>query len=67
MGIPMDDDIHAPTVASGPTSGGAPRDLAKLSMVQLMQEKERIEEELSALSSVLKSVGFSDPGPNTCD
>lgn len=55
MGIPMD-DIHAPTVASGPTSGGAPRDLSKLSMVDLMQEKERIEAELSALSSVLGSV-----------
>lgn len=59
MGIPMDNDIHAPTVASGPTSGGVPRDLSKLSMVELMQEKERIEVELSALSSVLNSVGFS--------
>ncbi|PWY88355.1 hypothetical protein BO70DRAFT_350725 [Aspergillus heteromorphus CBS 117.55] len=52
------DDIHAPTVASGPTSGGPPpRDLSKLGMVDLMQEKERIEEELSALSSVLTSHG----------
>jgi 26S proteasome non-ATPase regulatory subunit 9 len=56
MGIPMDDDIHAPTVASGPTSGGVPRDLSKLSMTDLMAEKERIEAELSALSSVLNSV-----------
>lgn len=58
MGIPMDDsdNIHAPTVASGPTSGGAPYDASKLSMPELMQEKERIEEELSALSSVLNSV-----------
>lgn len=56
MGIPMDDDIHAPTVASGPTSGGAPYDASKLSMPKLMQEKERIEAELSALSSVLNSV-----------
>lgn len=57
MGIPMGSNIHAPTVASGPTSGGAPpRDLSKLGMVDLMQEKERIEEELSALSSVLGSV-----------
>lgn len=53
----MDDNIHAPTVASGPTTtGGSERDPAKLSMVELMQEKERIEEELSALSSVLTSV-----------
>lgn len=57
MGILMDDDIHAPTVASGPTSGGtAPRDLSQLSMVELMTEKDRIEAELSALSSVLGSV-----------
>ncbi|PYI11637.1 26S proteasome non-ATPase regulatory subunit 9 [Aspergillus sclerotiicarbonarius CBS 121057] len=60
MGIPMDRNIHAPTVASGPTSGGAPpRDLSKLGMVDLMQEKERIEEELSALSSVLGSHGVN--------
>jgi 26S proteasome non-ATPase regulatory subunit 9 len=50
------DDIHAPTVASGPASGALPRDLSKLSMPELMQEKERIEEELSALSAVLQSV-----------
>ncbi|CAG8927964.1 unnamed protein product [Penicillium salamii] len=51
------DDIHAPTVASGPASGGTPRDVSKLSMPDLMQEKERIEEEMSALSSVLQSHG----------
>ncbi|KAA8649717.1 putative 26S proteasome non-ATPase regulatory subunit Nas2 [Aspergillus tanneri] len=55
----MDDNIHAPTVSSGPTSGEAPRDLATLSLVDLMQEKERIEEELSALSSVLSSHGVN--------
>ncbi|KAJ5781881.1 uncharacterized protein N7518_010364 [Penicillium psychrosexuale] len=53
----MNDNIHAPTVASGPTSGVTPRDLSKLSMPDLMQEKERIEAELSALSSVLQSHG----------
>ena len=52
----MDNNIHTPTVASGPTSGATPRDLSKLSMPDLMQEKERIEAELSALSSVLQSV-----------
>lgn len=56
--IIMNDNIHAPTVASGPTSGVTPRDLSKLSMPDLMQEKERIEAELSALSSVLQSVRF---------
>lgn len=55
-GLSMDDNIHAPTVASGPTSGAAPRDLSKLSMPDLMQEKERIEAELSALSNVLDTV-----------
>ncbi|KAE8138154.1 hypothetical protein BDV38DRAFT_245604 [Aspergillus pseudotamarii] len=56
----MDDNIHAPTVASGPTTtGGSGRDPAKLSMVELMQEKECIEEELSALSSVLTSHGVN--------
>lgn len=58
MGILMDGNIHTPTVPSGPSSGGARRDLSKLSMVDLMQEKERIEEELSALSSVLNSVSI---------
>lgn len=56
----MADNIHAPTVASGPTSGVAPRDLSKLSMPDLMQEKERIEAELSALSSVLDTVSVLD-------
>ncbi|OOQ87014.1 putative 26S proteasome non-ATPase regulatory subunit 9 [Penicillium brasilianum] len=59
MGIPMDDNIHAPTVASGPTSGATPRDYSKLTMPDLMQEKERIEAELSALSSVLSSHGVN--------
>lgn len=54
----MDDNIHAPTVASGPTSGGPARDVSKLSMPDLMQEKERIEAELSALSSVLDTVSL---------
>jgi 26S proteasome non-ATPase regulatory subunit 9 len=55
----MDDNIHAPTVASGPTSGATPRDYSKLAMPELMQEKERIEAELSALSSVLSSHGVN--------
>ncbi|KAL4932050.1 putative 26S proteasome non-ATPase regulatory subunit Nas2 [Aspergillus undulatus] len=59
MGIPMADNLHAPTVSSGSTSGGVPRDLSKLSMGDLMKHKEGIEEELSALSSVLSSHGVN--------
>ncbi|KAJ5930190.1 26S proteasome non-ATPase regulatory subunit 9 [Penicillium verhagenii] len=55
----MGDNIHAPTVASGPTSGGIQRDWSKLSMPELMQEKEKIEEELKALSAVLTSHGVT--------
>ncbi|PCG99912.1 Small GTPase superfamily, Rab type [Penicillium occitanis (nom. inval.)] len=56
----MNRDIHAPTVPSGPTTAGAGfRDLSKLSMVELMSEKDRIEAELSAYSSVLTSQGVT--------
>ncbi|KAE8553964.1 hypothetical protein EYB25_002502 [Talaromyces marneffei] len=56
----MNRDIHAPTVPSGPTTAGTGfRDLTKLSMVELMSEKERIEAELSAYSSVLTSQGVT--------
>lgn len=58
MGLPMD-DIHTPTVASGPTSthtfkgtnneGGS-------TLFDLIAEKTRLEEELKALSGVLDSV-----------
>ncbi|KAL4780604.1 hypothetical protein BJX76DRAFT_337621 [Aspergillus varians] len=57
MGIPMANNIHAPTISSGSTSGGVPLDLSKLSIDDLMQHKKRIEEELSALSSALSSHG----------
>ncbi|KAL4821959.1 hypothetical protein BDW67DRAFT_149906 [Aspergillus spinulosporus] len=59
MGIPMANNLHAPTISSGSTSGGIPRDLSKLSMADLMKHKDRIEEELSALSSVLNSHGVN--------
>ncbi|EED21082.1 26S proteasome non-ATPase regulatory subunit Nas2, putative [Talaromyces stipitatus ATCC 10500] len=60
MGITMNRDIHAPSVPSGPTTAGTGfRDLSKLSMVELMSEKERIEAELSAYSSVLTSQGVT--------
>lgn len=53
------DDIHTPTVPSGPTTGqravnGIGKD--KLSLMELISEKTRVEEELSALGSVLDSV-----------
>ncbi|KAL5040916.1 hypothetical protein BDW71DRAFT_192843 [Aspergillus fruticulosus] len=65
MGIPMANNLHAPTVSSGSTSGGIPLDLSKLSMADLMKHKERIEEELSALSSVLNSHGVNMSTPLT--
>lgn len=52
------DDIHAPTVGSGPTSGGHSNGITKenLSLRQLIDEKDRVEAELKALGSVLDSV-----------
>jgi 26S proteasome non-ATPase regulatory subunit 9 len=59
MGIPMDDDIHNPTVPSGPTSVRTDRrDLSKLSLAELFHEKDRLEVELKALSAVLESVRY---------
>ncbi|KAI9882953.1 MAG: hypothetical protein M1823_005300 [Watsoniomyces obsoletus] len=61
MGIPMD-SIHAPTVASGPTSGPSPRNEANrddVPLMKLIQEKDRVEEELKALGGVLDSHGVN--------
>ena len=58
MGLRMD-DIHAPTVPSGPsTSKPSSFDPAsdKRSLLELMDLKTKLEEELSALGSVLESV-----------
>ena len=57
MGLPMD-DIHTPTVASGPTPGRSPAndDLDKLPLMDLVNKKVKVEEELSALGGVLDSV-----------
>lgn len=57
MGLRMNQDLHAPTVGSGPTShptasGGD----KQRSLQELIAEKENIEAELSALGSVLDSV-----------
>ena len=53
------DDIHTPTVPSGPTTGqGAVNSVGKdkLSLMDLIAEKTRVEYELTALGSVLDSV-----------
>ena len=57
MGLRMD-DLHAPTVGSGPTSSGYSNGVPKeqLSLQELIAEKDRLEEELKALGQVLDSV-----------
>ena len=58
MGLPMD-DIHTPTVPSGPASihtSGSGNNSGPNSLQDLILEKTRAEEELKALSSVLDSV-----------
>ena len=65
MGLRMD-DIHTPTVPSGSTTGqgganGVDKD--KLSLMDLIAEKTKVEEELTALGSVLDSVCH---GSQTC-
>ncbi|SLM36820.1 gtp-binding nuclear protein gsp1 ran [Lasallia pustulata] len=61
MGLPME-DIHTPMVPSGPTSryGSANGDKHdRLSLLDLIAEKDRVEAELSALGSVLDSHGVN--------
>lgn len=58
----MDDDMHTPTFRSGPASG--PRattgvDKGRLSLIEFIAEKTSVEEELSALGSVLDSVSLA--------
>lgn len=56
------DDIHTATVPAGPTSAQAEaRDFSKLSLTQLIQEKERLEAELQALIGILESVSYTCP------
>lgn len=60
MGLPMD-DIHTPTVPSGPASThtfGSGGRAGGASLLDLIAEKTRAEEELKTLSSVLDSVGI---------
>ncbi|OAL54142.1 26S proteasome non-ATPase-like protein regulatory subunit 9 [Pyrenochaeta sp. DS3sAY3a] len=55
------DDIHAPTVSSGPTSAGYSNGVPKeqLSLQELIAEKDRLEAELKALGQVLDSHGVN--------
>lgn len=60
MGLPLRmENLHAPTVPSGPTSGAASTngvETRSLSLGELQAQKDNIEAEMSALSSVLDSV-----------
>jgi len=61
---PHMDDLHAPTVTSGPTSAGYSNGVPKnqLSLQQLIAEKDRVETELKALGQVLDSVCVASIG-----
>ncbi len=57
------ENLHAPTVPSGPTSAPTTNGIqtAGLSFAQLQAKKDNIEAEIRALSSVLDSVGALVP------
>jgi hypothetical protein len=61
MGLPQRmENLHAPTVPSGPTSAPAATNgtlNSRLTFPQLQARKDNIEAELRALGSVLESVG----------
>ena len=61
------DNIHAPTVSSGPTSSGYSNGIPKeqLSLQELIAEKDRLEAELKALGQVLDSVCIAQRLENT--
>lgn len=60
MGLPMD-NLHTPTVASSATSTAQNGDKKRMSIQELMAEKDRVWSELSALGSVLDSVSTHLP------
>lgn len=58
MGLRMD-DLHAPTVGSGPTSQPPSNGTEdELTLQELIAKKENLEAELTALGSVLDSVWY---------
>ncbi|CAJ2501693.1 Uu.00g045460.m01.CDS01 [Anthostomella pinea] len=67
MGLPLRmDNIHAPTVPAGPSSGRVTNGNAKqLSFAELQLKKENMEAELKALGSVLDSHGANMETPLT--
>ena len=60
MGLLMD-DIHTPSVPSGAVTGQRSSDEPKESvpLLELMTQKQQLEEELKALGSVLDSVSHT--------
>ncbi|KAI9719294.1 MAG: hypothetical protein M1812_003624 [Candelaria pacifica] len=61
MGLRMD-DLHAPSVSSGPRMGGHASSSSQQDekpLIELVAEKDRAESELKALSSVLDSHGVN--------
>lgn len=64
MGLSMD-DLHTPTVPSGPTSSSVQNGLPKkdLSLTDLITERDRVEGEITALCAVLESVWRSQSLP----
>ncbi|KAG7042947.1 GTP-binding nuclear protein GSP1/Ran [Colletotrichum scovillei] len=67
MGLPLRmDNIHAPTVPSGPASNTSRNgDLGRLSFAELQNKKENMEAELKALGAVLDSHGVDMNTPLT--
>ena len=57
MGLPMD-DIHTPSVPPGSVTdhSSEQNEVKDMSLMELITHKQRVEEELSALGSVLDSV-----------
>jgi 26S proteasome non-ATPase regulatory subunit 9 len=66
MGLPLKmENLHAPTVPSGPTSGPQTNGTSTsgLSLAQLQVKKDNLEAEIRALSGVLDSVSCILPFP----
>ena len=60
MGLHMD-DLHTPSVPPEPAPGHQPvenKEQEKIPLLDLIAQKDRVEAELSALMSVLESVGL---------
>lgn len=61
------ENIHAPTVPSGPTSSGATNgNSTHLSFAELQRKKDEVETELKALGSALDSVNDEVLTPKYC-